>query len=291
MTLLAFLLVFIAAILHATWNLYAKRVDSIPVVFIWLISTVGTVCLAPIGIAYWIITKPQYGWLEWFFIFGTAVIHIAYFISLQRGYKVGDLSLVYPIARGTGPLLTTIGAVLVLGERPGILVILGTLIIVSSVFVMASSGKASGNDGPTNKFWPAIRYGLLTGFFIATYTLWDKYAVSVVLIAPFLYDWLNNLIRVVLLTPSALQHKAEVKRVWKNSKRNIFVVALLSPLAYILVLSAMVFTPASYVAPMRELSILIGAIFGATLLAEGNARVRLMAATGIVIGVILLVIG
>jgi len=289
MTLFAFLLVFIAAILHATWNLYAKRVDSIPVVFVWLLSTVGTVCLAPIGIAYWIITKPTYGWLEWFFIFGTAVIHILYFVSLQRGYKVGDLSLVYPIARGTGPLLTTIGAILLLGEQPGLLVIFGTVIIVSSVFVMASGGKTSTNT--SNKFWTAIRYGLLTGFFIASYTLWDKYAVSVVLIAPFLYDWLNNAIRVLLLAPAAIQHRTEVARVWKNSKRNIFVVALLSPLAYILVLSAMVFTPASYVAPLREMSILIGAIFGATLLSEGNARIRILAATGIVIGVILLVIG
>jgi len=78
--------------------------------------------------------KPTLGFTEWFFIVGSAVIHIAYYFFLQRGYRLGDISLVYPIARGSGPMLSSIVAILFLGERLGIL---GIMAIGVGIFFLA----------------------------------------------------------------------------------------------------------------------------------------------------------
>ena len=82
-----------------------------------------------------------------------------------------------------------------------------------------------------------------------------------------------------------------VRAEWQAHRREALVVAVLSPLAYILVLTALVFTPVSYVAPAREIGILIGVIFGARLLAEGHARRRLLAAGAMVLGIVALALG
>jgi drug/metabolite transporter (DMT)-like permease len=112
-----------------------------------------------------------------------------------------------------------------------------------------------------------------------------------VLIAPLIFDWLNSLSRAILLTPFAVHHRATLLRDWRRYRRQALVVAVLSPLAYIMVLTALVFTPVSYVAPAREISILFGTIMGARLLAEGDPGRRLLAASGMVAGVIALAIG
>jgi drug/metabolite transporter (DMT)-like permease len=136
-----------------------------------------------------------------------------------------------------------------------------------------------------------MTYGILTGAFIAAYTLWDKQAVSVLLIPPLLQDWSANLVRAALLSPLAMRRREEVGAVWRAHKPEVIGVALLTPLAYILVLSALVFTPVSYVAPTREISILIGTAMGAHLLAEGDTPRRLFAAGAMVLGVVALALG
>jgi drug/metabolite transporter (DMT)-like permease len=285
-TILALGLVLSSAVLHATWNLAAKRSGG-GLGFIWLFTVLSVVIYAPVALAAAIILRPTLGWIELGFVLGSAVLHLAYFASLQRGYQLGDLSLVYPLARGTGPVLSTTAAILLFGERPTGLVIAGAVLIAVSVFVLASSGGI--RSVATVKI--AVGYGLLTGALIASYTLWDKYAVSTVLIAPLIYDWLNSLSRSILLTPFAIRHRATLRRDWRQYRRQALIVAVLSPLAYIMVLTALVFTPVSYVAPAREISILFGTILGARLLAEGDPRRRLLAASGMVVGVIALALG
>src|SRR5690606_3897571 len=110
-------------------------------------------------------------------------------------------------------------------------------------------------------------------------------------VAPLLLDWSSNLTRGLLLTPFAIKRWSEVKRVWRDSKKECFAVAVLSPLAYILVLTAMGFTPLTYIAPMREVSILIGAFIGARLLQEEDGRRRIWAAAAMALGVIALALG
>ena len=94
-----------------------------------------------------------------------------------------------------------------------------------------------------------------------------------------------------MLTPLAIRHRGKVLAMWREHKIEALGVAVLSPLSYILVLTALVFTPVSYVAPAREISILIGAAMGARLLAEGNARRRLAAASVMVLGIVALALG
>src|SRR6266850_2019370 len=106
MTLLALVLVLASAILHATWNLLAKRVGGgIP--FVWLFSTVATVIYAPVLLVSILQQPPVFGAPQIVFLLGTTVLHVAYYLLLNKGYQVGDLSLVYPLARGTGPVLST----------------------------------------------------------------------------------------------------------------------------------------------------------------------------------------
>lgn len=286
MTILALGLVLGSAVLHATWNLAAKRSGG-GLGFIWLFTVLSVVIYAPVALVAAIIIRPTLGWLELGFVLGTALLHLAYFASLQRGYQLGDLSLVYPLARGTGPVLSTTAAILLFGERPGPVAITGAVLIAVSVFVLASSGGIRS----VATVRTAVGYGLLTGALIASYTLWDKYAVSTVMIAPLIYDWLNSVTRSLLLTPFAVRSWPDIRRDWQRSWRSVLVVAVLSPLAYIMVLTALVFTPVSYVAPAREISILFGTIMGARLLAEGDPRRRVLAASGMVAGVIALAIG
>lgn len=134
-------------------------------------------------------------------------------------------------------------------------------------------------------------YALVTGTFIAAYTLWDKQAVSKYAVAPVLLDWGANLGRTFLLTPFALRHWEHTRDEWHTHRSEAVGVALLVPLSYILVLTAMEFTPVSYVAPAREISILIGTAMGTGLLAEGDARRRLVAACAMVLGIVALALG
>jgi len=286
MTGLAITLILTAAFFHATWNLLAKRAGG-GAGFVWLISALATAMYAPLAVAIIIFQQPRIGAIQLLFMAGSAVLQLAYFLLLQRGYRVGDLSLVYPLARGTGPMLSTAAAIAFFGERPTPIALAGALLIVVSVFALTSSlGKL---QSPSAR--RAVVYGIVTGTIIAAYTLWDKHAVSALLVPPLLFDWSTSVGRMVLLAPLALRHWKEVRTEWRTHRLEALGVAFLSPLAYILVLTALVFTPVSYVAPAREISILIGTAMGTRLLAEGDAPRRLLAAGAMVVGVAALAIG
>ena len=286
MTLLALSLVLSSALLHATWNLSAKRAGG-GAAFVWLFNALSAILYAPLAIGVIVIVRPHIGPIEIVFMVGSMFLHLAYFLALQRGYRSGDLSLVYPLARGTGPVLSTTSAIIFLGERPTPLAILGAVLVALSVFVLTSSGGLKAVATART----AVLYGLLTGTIIAAYTLWDKHAVSTLMIPPLLFDWANSCGRMVMLGPYATRHWGVIRAEWRDHRREAFIVAIFSPLAYILVLSALVFTPVSYVAPAREISILIGTIMGARLLSEGDSRRRMVAAGGMVLGVIALAVG
>lgn len=285
MSPLALALVLVAAVVHATWNLLAKRVGG-GAPFVWLFGALSALIYAPLAVAAIIIQRPQLGTVELGFIVGSALLHIGYYLLLQRGYRVGDLSLVYPLARGTGPALATAAAIIFFGERPTPLALSGALIVVGGVFVLAGGGRRTGDGGGE-----AVAAGLMTGTVIAAYTLWDKHAVGALLIPPLVLDWGTSLCRAALLAPVAWRRRDAVRACWREHRRAVLGVALLNPLSYILVLTALVFTPVSYVAPAREVSILVGALFGARLLGEGDVRRRLAAAGVIVLGVVALAVG
>ena len=287
MTFFALVLVLLAAVFHATWNLLAKRVGAGGAIFVWLFGLFSVFIYAPLALGVSLLPGPHLGPAQLVFMFGSGALHLGYFVVLQRGYAVGDLSLVYPLARGTGPLLATVGAVVLLGERPGVVAVSGILLITLGVFLLTR--EPGGFRGPG--LGMGVVYGLLTGVFIAAYTLWDKQAVSALLIPPLLQSWATTLVTVALLTPLAVRRRKEVLSLWRAHKPEVLGIAVLSPLSYILVLTALVFTPVSYVAPAREISILIGVVMGTQLLAEGHAASRLLAAGAMVVGVAALALG
>lgn len=286
MTLLSVVLILVSAFFHALWNLLAKRAHG-GAAFTWLFSALTIPLWAPIVIVYVLLWKPQLAWPGVLFILGSAALHVSYFLTLQRGYRAGDLSVVYPLARGTGPLLTLIGAVLLLGERPTPLAVIGTLLIIAGVFFIAGGEQML----RSRQIGAGVGYGLLTGLLIAGYTLWDKTAVSTLLVAPLLLEYGSSIGRTLILTPTAWRRRREVSYEWRTHRWEAIGIAILSSLAYILVLTALITAPVSYVAPLREVSILFGAVLGAWLLKEGHTRRRSLAAGMMVIGIVLLTLG
>lgn len=285
---LAIALIVVAAFLHATWNLLAKRIGA-GEGFLWLMCAGSAVIYAPAAAWILLTQHPQIGLVQIMFMTGTAVLHLAYFVLLTRGYRLGDLSLIYPLARGTGPALSTAAAIAFFGERPTWLALLGAVLVVVGVFVLTSGPKGA-RKSAVNTRW-AIGYGILTGVMIAAYTLWDKQAVSAFRIPPLILDWGSSLLRFALLTPVAIARWDDVQLHWRAHRLETLAIAFMAPLAYIMVLTALVFTPVSYVAPAREVSIVIGTAMGTRLLAEEDGRRRLMGAVAIVIGVLALAVG
>jgi drug/metabolite transporter (DMT)-like permease len=283
MTLFALVLILISAVVHATWNLFAKRAGG-DAAFVWLFTALASALYAPVAIAL-LLQQPSFNLITLLLMIGSGALHVVYYLLLQQGYRVGDLSLVYPLARGTGPMLSTAAAIVAFGERPSLLAILGVVLIGVGAFLLTGRGTRSGIDRR------AIVYGLLTGAVIAAYTLWDKQAVSTFLIPPLLMDYGCNLARVILLTPIALHRWDQVQYEWRIHRKEALAIAFLSPLAYILTLTALVFTPVSYVAPLREISILIGVLMGTKLLSEADGKQRLVAAGVMVMGAIALALG
>ena len=283
MTGFALTLVLAAAFVHATWNFLAKKAGGGPE-FVWLFSFLTALLYLPLNLGLIIWLQPTFGWPELISMLGSAALHLAYFLMLQQGYRNGDLSLVYPLARGTGPTLSTVAAILFLGEHPTSLALIGALLVVGGVFVLTG--------GPTifkrDNLAPSLTFGLLTGLLIAGYTLWDKHAVSVLLIPPLLLDYGSTLGRMVMLAPYARRHWPAVRHHWRDHRWEVIGVACFNPLSYILVLTALTFTPISYIAPAREMSVLLVVLMGTGLLKEGDAPRRLIAAGLIVLGVVTL---
>lgn len=279
----ALLLVLLAAFAHAGWNLLAKTASG-GAVFVWLCAAVAAVLYAPALAIALVVAPGRVDATALGFVVVSGLLHTAYFVLLQRGYRDGDLSFVYPLARGTGPLLSTGLAIVIFAERPSGVALVGAALIVGAVFSLAlgSGGAAQG---------AATWFALATGLTIATYTLWDKQAVGAIDLSPIVYYWGSNVIVGMTLSPAVAGRREELADTWRRFRRQAIGVGLLSPFAYVLVLFALTKAPVSYVAPARETSILIGAVLGVTVLSEGDARRRVAAALAVVVGVTALALG
>jgi len=281
-TAAALALVLTAALAHASWNLFLKKSRGGPA-FMTLVAGAAALIWAPVAAGEWWIRGYVFEPIHLWPIVASAVVHSAYFLLLDRGYRYGDLSVVYPLARATGPLLTVVIAVALLGERPGPVALGGALLVVAGAYLLTGNPlRLFSRDRPRG-----AGFALLTGATIALYTVIDKIAVSRYLIPPIVFDWACVALRLFIFLPLALRAgRGTLAESWRLDRRAILVVAIFSPLAYILVLTAMVFTPVSLVAPARETSILFATLMGAHFLKEGDVARRLIAATAIVIGVV-----
>jgi drug/metabolite transporter (DMT)-like permease len=288
LSVLALTLVLFSAFVHASWNFLLKKSGGGPGL-LTAASALSLAIYAPlVAVVAWVqgyVPHP----VHFALMLGSGMIHTAYFLLLDRAYRSGgDLSIVYPLARATGPLLTIVVAVLVLGERPSAIAIGGAILIGVSALIL------TGNPFAWHKTHArqAVGFALLTGFMIAAYTVWDKASVATWLIPPLLYDFGCNAFRACVLVPlTRHRNPGAVVKAWNEKRGAVIAIAALSPLSYILVLTAMVFTPVSLVAPAREVSILFAALMGAHLLREGDVLRRVIAAGGMVLGISGLALG
>jgi len=292
----AFGLVLVAALIHALWNFVAKQSGG-DIRFALLSNVALCVVWAPVGLAFAWRDVNDFGALQWSLVAASAAVHVVYYTTLLRGYRLGDLSVVYPLARGTGPLLTALAATTLLGEALGVIGWLGVAGIVAGIVVIAGGPRlvhalrrGSHSHADLTRLRTGVGYGLATGAFISLYTLIDGYAVKHAHVSPILVDYLSNLIRLpltvlaiaVLSRRQPLPIASYARSMWKSA----LAVGVLSPVAYVLVLYAIGMAALSQIAPMREVSMLFAAYLGGSQLAERNPRERLLGAACIAVGVV-----
>lgn len=283
----ALALVVTGALLHATWNLLAKKASG-GAPFVWLYGVVSLAFATPFGLLAWQNDSHSLSMLGWLAIVCSAVTHLVYSLTLQKGYQVSEFSVVYPLARGSGPLFAVFAAILFLSERPTPLGWAGIVSIVAGILLVSdlASGRFSRSDRARN----GLLWGGLTGLAIAGYTVVDGWAVKSLGIAPVIYYAWGLVLRTLLLAPKALRDVESLRTQWRLNAKYILAVGALSPLAYTLVLFAMTMAPLVYVAPARELSMLIGVILGAKVLRESFTLVRVAGTALMLIGVALLAV-
>ena len=305
MSATAITLILIAAVAHASWNLFSKQAAQTGAIsFIWLAATAATLLYIPVIAIAW-----AGGWLHltalgWVFMAGTGVLESAYFVFLQSGYRLGDLSLVYPVGRGTGALLAAVAGIAFLGERPGPVAIGGIIAVVAGIALVgaptrapgpeaagAGAGSGGGAGAAVPAVGPAIGFAIATGVFIASYTLWDRYAVATLGTSALLQGYATFPFMAVVFARPARRAKGRTALVWHRYRAQVAGAAVLMPLAYILVLAALAFTAVSVVAPAREVSVLFGVLMGGRLLGEGSVTRRLTAAVAIAGGIIAIAVG
>ena len=293
MTPLALALVLAAALCHATWNLVAKKAGG-GNAFVLMSAILVGIVWGPVVVWVGLQELGQWALVHWALVLTSALIHVLYFRTLLHGYAVSDLTVVYPVARGSGPLLSTLGAVVVLGETVSVLGVAGALAVVGGVFLIAGGPaflRKAQDPQQRERVVSGLRWGALTGLFIAAYTVVDGYAVKVMLISPILVDYVGNVLRIPVMLPFALKKPAEFVNAWRTQWRAALVVAVLGPLSYVMVLYAVRMAPLSHVAPAREVSMLFAALAGGTLLGESDRLLRFVGALAMAAGVIALALG
>jgi uncharacterized membrane protein len=289
----AFSLVLLAGLIHALWNIAAKKAGG-DARFACFTALIMMVVWAPVGVWVGWDVVPTWGARAWAFICISGLLHVLYYVVLLRGYRRADLTVVYPLARGTGPLLSSLVALLWLGEAVSSMGVLGIAGVVCGVFLIAGGPQLISDWRRVDASTPeqmaqqkrrsaGLRYGVLTGAFIASYTVVDGYAVKWLLISPILVDYFGNFPRLVFLLPALLRDRATALALWRKQWKYAVIVGTISPISYVLVLYAMQTAPLSHVAPAREVSMLFAALIGGHLLGEGDRGLRLLGA-GLIVG-------
>lgn len=285
MSAFAFVLVFGAAIAHAAWNVIAHGVSRAGSPFLWW----GAVSSSLL----WVGAIPFTGGLGaddlGSFLLGvgvSAVLHVGYMTVLQRGYREGNLSTVYATARGTGPFLSVIVAVLLLGERPSAVALVGVAAVIVGVVAIGLVDRAGADRRRGIDL--GIVFGVLTGVAIAVYTIWDAFVVRTWNLSPVAFMVGTTLLQVPFYSFAVRRRWAAVWALGRAQWRRILAFGILSPLSYILVLTAIQIAPVALVAPLREVSVVLVSLFGVFALREPRPWRRIGASVVVVVGIVLL---
>jgi len=289
MSTVAFALVIASAFAHAGWNFLLKRSDH-KVGFLWSAGGVAVLVMAVPAVVFGFVDAP--GWEGVAFGAGSGAIHGVYGASLARGYRLGQLSSVYPVSRGMGPALVPLFAVILFDEHVSVLAGIGIGLIVVGIYAIHVDHRLWRDvSHPVRALAsPATRTAFVTGALIACYSLWDKAALDY--LSPVTLNGFSMAGHFLVLTPLVLgAGLGAVEAEWGKRRRSIVAAGVLVPLAYTLVLAALTTSQVSYIAPVREVGIVIGAFLGVVFLGEGYGITRVLGSALIVSGVIGLAVG
>lgn len=280
----ALIMVLAAAFLHAGWNYLAKKSRK-KLVFIWWFLLVAMALYLPMFVYFFPDNPiPPRGWAC---IATTGGLHFLYFWFLGGAYERGDLSLVYPVSRGFGPLLVPILAVIFLQEQLSLAGTVGIGLIIAGIYIIHLHSFSLRSMAEP---FLAIREGatvwaLCTGGTIALYSLVDKVGVQAV--PPPVYIYLMVAITWVLLTPVVFKtHPGQILVEWRENKSTITLVGLLVLGAYLTVLFALQIAKVSYVSAVREVSIVFSVLYGIFRLGEQHGIQKILGAVLIAFGVV-----
>ena len=272
-------LVLVAAALHATWNAIVKQSDE----RVWTLAVVvgvGALISVPVALA----AEPP-GREAWPYLAGSAVIHLCYYAGLLFGYRHGDLGQVYPIARGSGPLLVALVSVTLLGEKLEPLRAAGVLVISLGVLSLAFGGDAR-SGAPR-----AVAFALATGVAIAAYTLCDGMGVRAASGKFGYIAWLHIVDGAPFVAAVLVLRRRTAKTFFRQYGARAALGGVIAIVAYSIAVWAMSVTQLAYVASLRETSVIIAAIIGAAYLGEPFGKRRIAAAALVAAGTVLLNVG
>ena len=275
-----FLMVLLAAVCHAGWNFIARKASG-NIVMIWWALLAGCVMMLPFTIH----VLSSYGFRGEVSVsaiscmIATGVIHFIYFLCLSQAYEQGEISVVYPIARGSGVGLTVIFATLLMKEN---ISIAGSIGIVFILFGIVSMG-CPGYRIAKNK--DSLKLALYVGGTIAAYSLVDKIGVSKV--HPVLYIWIMFFIAALLLWPFVVYRcRGTLLKTAQQYKGYIILIGAGSIGTYLLILFAMTLDRVSYIVALREFAVAVGAILGIVFLKERINASKILAILMITTGLV-----
>lgn len=271
-------LVLAAALFHASWNAVARH-HSGHLGVLWLGALLA-----------WLVITPVAGTILWqggvsfstdaaLCLLATGVIHGLYFLALSSAYERGEISLVYPVARGSGVALTALGGAWLLGEEVSNTGWLGVAAVSFGILLFAIPGWTKRGRG--------LRQALAVGATIPAYSLVDKIGTG--LIHPVVYIWgMYGLACIVLIWPVQRRYGGTLMVIARQRARGIAIIGIGAMLTYLVILFAYTMGPVGYVVAARESSVLFGSLYGALFLRERFTLWRLAALSAVLAGLVCL---
>lgn len=278
MDVFVFFAVLTAAAFHAGWNALLK-LKLEPLVATTLVATASGLVALPLA---FVVGAPN--WASWPYVLASVAIHIVYYLALAEAYRFGDLGQVYPIARGSAPLVTAALATLWLGEALGALAWWGILMLAAGILLLALRGGRA----LTRFDARSVGLALLTSLTITLYTLVDGVGARLAGSALQYTVWLFVLSGASMAVYGAMRIGERLVQDFAANWRLTLSGAALSTTAYGIVIWAMTVAPIALVAALRETSVLFAALFSMALLREPVLPARIAAACLVLAGVVLL---
>jgi drug/metabolite transporter (DMT)-like permease len=267
-------LVLIAAAAHASWNAMVKSSGD----RLLMLTSIRVVGLAAgLGVA---VVVPPPAATSIPFLLGAAFVHYLYYALMLNAYRIGDMSQVYPISRGTAPLLVALLAALFAGEVMSPLATVAVVILSAGIFALAVSGHAVNRK--------AVAYALLTGVAIASYSFLSGVGVRKSQSVLGYIAWLEMATGIGMASVTYVRRKPVLMQFVRTQWRAGLVAGLLSVTGYGIALWAMSILAMAPVVALRETSVVFAAVIGSIVLREGFAARRITAAVAVLIGAILL---